>query len=185
MLGDPQEPRKTLNDGVKTLKTSENEPVKRKIDKPLLIVSFGVAIGLVLIGWGFNSATTGRAAQNIPKVIERITPGPNDQVVLQAQVIVDFISGYQASLSIDGIDIPTTRLDQLSDSSTPPRPGSQLDIPPTAIFDPGNSVISFQPQKGAVVESLTQGMHSATVTYWKIVDGPTKSQTFSWTFQAN
>jgi hypothetical protein len=159
--------------------------VKRRIDKQLLIVSLGVAVGLVLIGWGFNSATTGRAALNIPKVIERMTPGPGDQVVLQAQIIVDFIPGYEARLNIDGIDIPTTRLDELSSNAAPPKPGSQLDIPATAIYDPGNAVISFQPQKGAVIESLTQGVHSAVVTYWKAVDGESKSQTFSWHFQAN
>jgi hypothetical protein len=152
----------------------------------MLFVSAGVALGLVLIGMGFQSATTGREAQNIPAVIEEMSPGPGDQVVQQAQISVDLVEGYEASLEIDGIALKTTRLDELSaEGNDALEPGAQVEIPPTAIFDPGNYIISFTPQEGAPIEVFSQGTHTATVTYWKIIDGKAKARSFTWEFEAN
>ena len=149
-------------------------------------MSVGVACGLILIGMGLQSATTGREAQNIPAVIEDMRPGPGDQVVQQAQVSVDFVEGYEASLEIDGIALETTRLDELSaEGNSSLEPGAQVEIPPTAIYDPGNYIISFTPQEGAPIEVFTQGVHTATVTYWKIIDGKAKARSFTWEFEAN
>ena len=160
--------------------------MKRPINKQLLLVSVGVAFGLILIGMGLQSATTGREAQNIPAVIEDMRPGPGDQVVQQAQVSVDFVEGYEASLEIDGIALETTRLDELSaEGNSSLEPGAQVEIPPTAIYDPGNYIISFTPQEGAPIEVFTQGTHTATVTYWKIIDGKAKARSFTWEFEAN
>lgn len=148
-------------------------------------MSSGISLGLVLIILGALNATTGRDAQNIPAAIERISPGPNEQVLQQAQILVDFVEGYEAALSVDGIEIPTTRLDELSSEGNTLSPGSQLNIPPTAIYDPGNYTISFQPQQGAPIERFGQGLHTVVVRYWKVVDGPTKARTFEWEFEAN
>lgn len=163
----------------------QNEPVKRRIDKQALVVSGGVAVGLVLIVAGLNSATTGREAQRIPVMIERMSPGPGDQVLQQSQILVDFVDGYEASLTVDGVELETTRLDELTGSNGQVKPGAQVDVPPTAIYDPGNFTISFLPQSGAPIETFSQGQHSATVRFWKIEDGPAKSATFSWEFEAN
>lgn len=172
--------------GVSRLKIRQNEPVKRPIDKQLLLVSAGVAVGLVLIVMGLQSATTGRDAQNIPAAIEEMSPGPGDQVVQQAQISVDFTEGYEASLVIDGIELATTRLDELSaEGNAKLEPGAQVEIPPTAIFDPGNYIISFTPQEGAPISLFTQGTHKATVIYWKMVDGREKARSYSWEFEAN
>ena len=172
--------------GVSRLKIRQNEPVKRPIDKQLLLLSVGVAFGLVLIVMGFQSATTGREAQNIPAAIEEMSPGPGDQVVQQAQISVDFIAGYEARLVIDDIALDTTRLDELSSEGNKALdPGAQVEIPPTAIFDPGNYIISFTPQSGAPIELFTQGTHTATVIYWKMTDGKQKARSFSWKFDAN
>ena len=159
--------------------------MKRPIDKQKLLMSSGISLGLVLIILGALNATTGRDAQNIPAAIERISPGPNEQVLQQAQILVDFVEGYEASLTVDGIEIPTTRLDELSSEGNTLSPGSQLNIPPTAIYDPGNYTISFQPQQGAPIERFGQGSHTVVVRYWKVVDGPTKARTFEWEFEAN
>lgn len=159
--------------------------MKRRIDKQSLIVSAGVSIGVILIFAGFSGGSTGRSAQRIPVVIERMSPGPGDQVLQQAQVSVDFVEGYQASLTIDGIILDTTRLDELADPGKMPKPGAQVELPPTAIFDPGNYIISYTPQPGAPIETFAQGKHTAIVRYWKIVDGPAKASSFSWEFEAN
>lgn len=172
--------------GVSRPKIRQNEPVKRPIDKQTLFLSVGVAFGLVLIVMGLQSATTGREAQNIPAAIEEMSPGPGDQVVQQAQISVDFIAGYEARLVIDDIALDTTRLDELSaEGNKALDPGAQVEIPPTAIFDPGNYIVSFTPQEGAPIELFTQGTHKATVIYWKMTDGPEKSRSFSWDFDAN
>lgn len=163
----------------------ENGAMKRPINKETLIVSAGVAIGLFAIITGFNSGATGRDAQRLPEAIERMTPGPGDQVLQQSQIFVDFIDGYNASLTIDGVVLETTRLDELTDNGATPRPGAQVEIPPTAIYDPGNYTISFLPQEGAPIPTLTQGTHTATVLYWKISEGPQKARSFTWEFDAN
>lgn len=149
-----------------------------------LVVSTGVAIGIFVVGLGFRSGTTGRDAQRIPAVIESMNPGPGDEVLRQSQVVVNLAAGYDASLVIDGIEIPVTRLDELS-AGAGQRPGAQVNIPATAIFDPGTATISFLPQEGAVITGFTQGNHSARVTYWKATDGTSKAKTFAWEFAAN
>ena len=164
---------------------SENGTMKRPFNKETLIVSAGVGIGLFVIIMGFNSGATGRDAQRLPDVIERMTPGPGDQVLQQSQIFVDLVDGYNASLTIDGIALDTTRLDELSDNGATPKPGAQVEIPPTAIYDPGNNTIRFLPQEGAPITTLTQGTHTATVTYWKITEGPGKARSFTWEFDAN
>jgi hypothetical protein len=149
------------------------------------IVSTLVGLGIAFIIWGFNVATTGRDAQNIPDVIERMSPGPGDQVPQQSQIVVDFIEGYDAILIIDDVELPKTRLDELTADANALRPGSQVNIPPTAIYDPGNFVISFLPQPGAPFVRWSQGEHVAQVVYWKITDGQASARTFRWTFEAN
>ena len=100
----------------------------------------------------------------------------------------DCNSAIQATpdrLPVDGIDIPTTRLDELTGDGAMPKPGAQVEIPSTAIYDPGNYTISFLPQEGAPITTLTQGIHTAVVRYWKVEDGKNKARSFSWEFQAD
>ena len=138
-----------------------------------------------MIVFGFNSAETGRDAQKLPPAIEKMNPGPGDQVLTQSQVFVDFVEGYEATLTIDGIELETTRLDELTASGASPRPGAQVEVPPTALYDPGNFTISYQPQDGGAIEKFTQGLHTATVTYWKITEGRNKAKSFTWSFETN
>lgn len=162
--------------------SSENRGVARRIDRTRLLLSFGIALGLVLIALGFRSGITGNEARQLPAAIERMSPANGDRVLRQAQIIIDFLDGYEATLNIDGIDLPITRLDELSSTGGQPAPGAQVELPATAVFDPGNNVVSFQPQPGAVIASFTQGEHVAIVRYWKILEGSTKSRTYQWRF---
>ena len=111
--------------------------------------------------------------------------GAVDPWTEQPIFFVDFVDGYDATLTIDGIELPITRLDELTANGATPKPGAQVDIPPTAIYDPGNYTISFVPQEGAPITEFTQGVHKASVTYWKVTEGKTKSKSFSWEFEAN
>lgn len=167
---------------------AENPPTKRPIwrrfDREKLLLSLGVAAGLVLIVAGLGSATTGREGQRLPAEFESLSPGPGDTVLRQSQIFVDLAPGYEAALRVDGIALETTRLDELTGGGVAPKPGAQVEVPATAIFDPGNYTISFLPQEGAAITEFEQGRHSVTITYWKITDGPSKSRSFTWEFES-
>jgi hypothetical protein len=105
-------------------------------------------------------------------------------VLQQEQIIVDLQPGYEARLVIDGIELPTTVIGQSDvDPNVQAQPGQQIDLPTTAVFDPGNSVISFQPVEGALIESLEEGKRQATVYFWKAGEGPEFARSYSWTFE--
>lgn len=156
--------------------------MRKRLDRSRLLVSVGISIGVVLIAFGFASGITGDEAREFPASIERMSPADGDRVLRQSQVIIDFVVGYEATISIDGIELPVTRLDELTTGGAQPAPGAQVELPATAVFDPGNNVLSFQPQVGALIESFAQGEHVATVRYWKILEGPAKARTYQWRF---
>ena len=153
-----------------------------RLDPKLLLASMGLSAGLVLFIAGLNIGLTGRDATNLPDAIEAISPGEGERVLRQSQVIVDFIEGYEATLFIDGVELPTTRLDELVTRGSVPAPGAQVDLPPTAIYDPGNFTISFLPQEGAPISELSQGEHAGKVKYWKIGEENSKVRVYSWKF---
>ena len=158
---------------------------KRKFDRGLFIASLVIAVGIVLIIFGFTSAITGTDGIDRPEAIESVQPVENAvQVLQQDQIIVDLLPGHEARLVIDGIELPTTVIGQSDvDPDVQAQPGQQIDLPTTAVFDPGNAVISFQPVEGALIETLTQGTHEATVFFWKVEEGPDQASTYSWTFE--
>ena len=158
-------------------------PVPRiKFKLETLLVSAGIALGVVLIIMGVNAATTGREALGYPDAIINVSPAPNDrQVFSTTEISVDLEDGYQARLTIDGLDIPTTNLEDIAGLTA--EPGQQVEIPPTAIYDQGNSLVRFQPTGGAVLEEYDTGVHNVTVTYWRIVDGEATARSYSWKFE--
>lgn len=163
----------------------ENGSVKTPRNARRLAISTAIGLGLALIVVGLSQAVTGRDAQRLPDEIATITPGPGDTVLRQSQISVDFFDPYEAVLIVDGFELPVTRLDDITAGPGVPKPGSQIDLPPTAIYDAGNFTISFTPQEGAAVEELKQGLHKATVIYWKIDESRNESKFFSWEFTSN
>lgn len=154
------------------------ERAKRRLDKGLLIASLVIAGGLVLIVWGMISAVTGDEGVDRPDEIESVFPVENAaQVLQQSNVRVDLESGFEAELEIDGILLPTSRLGEIE-----AEPGQQVNLPPTAVYDAGNAVISFQPVEGAPIEELTEGRHQARVIFWKVEDGRDYARSYTWTF---
>lgn len=145
-------------------------------------ISVALAAGVVLIIFGFSSAQTGDEALNLPSAIEHLSPGNGDRVLRQSEIVVDFIDGFTGALTVDGITIETSRLDELTSNGQAPKPGEQVELPPNAIFDPGNYTLKFQPTDGAAIEEFTQGVHQAQVRYWLLVDGESKARTYSWQF---
>jgi hypothetical protein len=157
---------------------------KRRIDRGLLLASLAIAIGVVLVIFALTSARTGDDGIDRPDAIESVQPVENAvQVLQQERVVVDLEPGYEARLVIDGIELPTTVIGESDvDPFEQPAPGEQIDLPTTAVFDPGNNVISFQPVDGALIESFGEGLHEAQVVFWKIEDGPEQALSYRWEF---
>lgn len=157
---------------------------RRRLDRGLLAASLVIAAGLVLIIYGFTSAVTGNDGIDRPEAIESVQPVENAiQVLQQDQIIVDLQAGFEGRLVVDGIELPTTVIGQSDvDPNEQPAPGQQIDLPTTAVFDPGNAVLSFQPVEGALIESFTEGEHEVTVFFWAIEDGPQQARAYTWTF---
>jgi hypothetical protein len=168
-----------------TTQTETTQISTRRFRRPsieMLLISSGLAIGLMMVILGLMSATTGRDALGYPDQIVEVSPAPNDrQVLSQTEISVDLVDGYEAELILDGVDIPTTRLEDATPAS--PKPGEQIELPKTAIYDQGNSLIRFEPTEGAAVEKYDVGVHRVTVVYWKIEDGRGSARSFSWSFE--
>lgn len=160
------------------------KPPKRRLDRGLLIASLVIASGLILVIFGLTTALTGDDGIDRPDAIESVQPVENAvQVLQQERVVVDLQPGYEARLVIDGIELPTTVIGQSEvDPGEQPDPGQQVDLPTTAVFDPGNAVISFQPVEGALIESFTEGLHEVRVIFWRIEDGPEQALSYRWEF---
>jgi hypothetical protein len=148
------------------------------------MASLAIAVGLVLVIFGLTTALTGDDGIDRPDQIESVQPVENAvQVLRQERVVVDLESGYEARLVIDGIELPTSVIGQSDvDPFEQPQPGQQVDLPTTAVFDPGNAVISFQPVEGALIESFTEGLHEVQVIFWRIEDGPEQARSYRWEF---
>lgn len=151
---------------------------RRRFDRGLLIASLVIASGGALIVWGFSDALTGTEGIDRPAAIESLDPVENAiQVLSQQGIVVDFEYGYEARLFVDDVELPITLLGQVEVA-----PGQQISLPPTAVFDPGSAVLSFQPVDGALIESFSEGSHTAKVLFWKTLEGPDTARSYSWTF---
>ena len=159
------------------------QPTKRRRLKiETLLVSLGAAVGLVFVIFGLRAAVTGRDALGYPDAIIDISPAPNDrQVLSQTEINVNLQDGFEAVLVLDGIEIPTTRLGDFAPAVA--KPGQQIELPPTAIYDQGNSLIRFEPTPGAPIERYSVGVHQVKIIYWKIEDGRNAARSFEWSFE--
>ena len=77
----------------------------QKLSHPRIVTSATIAIGVVLIYFGFSLAQTGDEGSNLPSAIERLSPADDDRVLRQSEIVIDFIDGFTGVLTIDGIEI--------------------------------------------------------------------------------
>ena len=154
----------------------------RRLDRKLLAASLAIAVGLVLIVVALAQAVTGDETAQLPSAIESITPAPDAvQVLQQTQVVVDLAEGHEGELTVDGVALTTVRLDELA--AVDVEPGEQVEVPPGAVFEPGNATLTFTPGEGAPIEHFDPGAHTVSVVYWKTVDGRDTARTYTWTFE--
>jgi hypothetical protein len=156
---------------------------RRRTDPRLLVASLAIAVGVVLIGYALVRSVSGDEAADLPEVIEGVTPVPSAiQVPQQSQVVVDLEAGYEGRLIVDDVALATVRLDELG--SVDVEPGEQIDVPPGALFEPGNATLTFAPGEGAAIERFAPGNHTVTVIYWRTVEGPERARSYTWSFTA-
>jgi hypothetical protein len=169
--------------GVATSTAVGGRRAGRRADPKLLAASLVIAVGLVLIGWALLRAVTGDEAADLPAAVEEVTPTPSAiQVPQQSQVVADLEAGYEGRLVIDGVQLPTIRLDELG--SVDVEPGEQVDVPPGVLYEPGNATLTYTPAQDAPIERFDSGPHTVTVIYWLSEQGPSRARSFSWSFDA-
>jgi hypothetical protein len=168
-------------DGAIDVDGDQNGPVKLTASVvKRAIASLIIASGIVLVVGGLNSSVTGKAAQKLPAQIENITPVRSaSQVQSQENIVCDLITGYTGELTVDGVLLKTVSLDTINSGAVP---GQEISLPQETIFEPGNNTLTYTPSKGAPVPAFVTGVNTVTVRYWKIIDGPNFSQTFTWQF---
>ena len=151
----------------------------RKLDKRLVICSLLIAAGLVIVVVGLLRGVTGRAAENLPAAIESLEPSVGaTNVPNQSRIFVDLEAGFTGELTVDGVFLETVDEDVLRDVA----PGEQAKEALTTVYAEGNATLTFQPRDGAPIESLDEGLHDVTITYWPLVDGRDQARTFTWQF---
>lgn len=163
--------------------TGENErvtPSHRRARIGRLFASVGIAVCVVAMFLALDMAVTGGEGVGLPEAIEQIDPVRNaNQVPQQTQVFVDLLPGYTGVLVIDGLELETVDLDALRGRA---KPGQQVEVPPTTVYEPGNATLTFDPSKGSSITTFEQGEHLVQVVYWKVTEGREKARSFSWTF---
>jgi hypothetical protein len=156
---------------------------RRRVDPKLLAASVAIALGIVLIGVALVRSVTGDEAADLPGAVEAVMPVPSAvQVPQQSQVVVDLEAGYEGRLIVDDVALDTVRLDELA--AVDVEPGEQVDVPPGAVFEPGNATLTYTPAEGAPVERFAPGNHIVTVIYWRSEQGPSRARSFNWSFTA-
>lgn len=172
-----------IENGVISAARSETGAVRNPFRRPQLtttLVSLAIATCIVAIGVGLSIAVTGDERQDLPALIEEIAPVRGaTQVPAQTQVFVDLLPGYEGVLVIDGLELETVNLDEVRGNATP---GSQIVLPPTTIFEPGNATLTFDPSPSSTISEFSQGEHLVSVVYWKTIEGRGRARSFSWTF---
>ena len=98
----------------------------------------------------------------------------------QSSVIADLAGGYVGYLVVDGIELPTIRLDEVGSQDV--EPGEQIEFPPGARFEPGNATLTFTPGADQAIEAFDAGVHTVRVVYWKELEGETTARSYSWSF---
>ncbi|MGI9030699.1 MAG: hypothetical protein ACR2HP_12055 [Ilumatobacteraceae bacterium] len=152
---------------------------RRRLNRELAVISLLIAAGFVFIVIGLLRSVSGDEVTDLPDAVEEIAPTPDAaQVLQQTDVFVDLAEGYEGELTVDGVVLPTVRLDQIE-----VEPGEQAAVPAgTVRFEPGNGTLTFRPSEGTAIDSFDPGQHNVIVTYWRTDEGRGAARSYSWTF---
>ncbi len=168
------------DDGAET--ESTDTPVRRRWpDRTTVIMILLLLVGSLFVARGLLVGITGDDRANLPRFIESVEPVPEAvQVLNQSNVFVDLATGYTGVFVIDGVEIETRNIDELSNDAV--EPGQQVELPPVTRYEPGNATLTFTPSSTAPITQFVDGDHTVELIYWRIEDGRQFARSFSWTF---
>ncbi len=96
-----------------------------------------------------------------PDVVEHLVPPQGSQIPRQSEIGIDLAPGYDGTLIVDGVPIPTDQERRV----------------------PEQNQIFFTPGKGKVIEELRAGQVCMTAVAWKSSVGRGKDdRSFNWCF---
>ena len=148
-----------------------SEPVRRprmSDTRFRLLIAVMVATAGVALYAGVRATDTGGedpvTVSGRPDVVEHLVPGAGDEVIRQAELGVDLAPGYDGTLLVNGVEIPTEELRRV----------------------PEQNQVFFTPGEGKVVEKLNAGPNCASAIVWKASAGrgTADDQSFRWCFEA-
>ncbi|MCY3576068.1 MAG: hypothetical protein OXH53_02025 [bacterium] len=123
-----------------------------------LMGAVAILLALLLADTDNNDVTvTGNAA------VDELIPPRSAEVLSQETVGIDLAAGYEARLTINGVDIPPEQVRHL----------------------PNLNRYTFRPDQGKVIERLRAEQNCALVAYWRHEVGPAEADTISWCFTAS
>ncbi len=127
----------------------------------IIIVATLLSVTAVLLGIAYvNSDTSTQSASN--SSISSLTPTPGGLHNPRGDVIVDLVTGLDARLVINGIVIPDDEI----------------------IAVESESLFTFRPQAGKVIESFDTGINTAEVIFWPQGEPePSDAERYSWEFK--
>lgn len=123
---------------------------------PALLALVAVVVVFLVVGDDGNGGTPQ------DQVIEALIPGEQEATLQQGEVGIDLLAGWDASLVVDGVDIPDDQLDKLTDLG----------------------IVTYTPGQGKAVEFWRAGQSCVTATYWQLATGPETSFEIAWCFTA-
>jgi len=152
---------------------------RSRVDRRTLLVALPLAVGLALVIGGFLAAQGSSDPARLDNpAIEQRYPDDGALVLRQSEVGVDMADGFTGELSIDGVALPTERVEAIAGPVA-------VAVPPILVarFDPSVNTLLFQPQEGAPIEEFEAGEHTIVLTYWPEVEGRQAAKQLSWTFR--
>lgn len=128
--------------------------------------SLSVSAALGLAAFLLYAGLQARGEQEPPvrrAGLSEVFPAPGTVALRQAAVGADLAFGYAGRLTIDRRNIPDDQIDHIA----------------------GINRISFTPGAGKEIETLDEGRHCASLTYWRTSGGPESAgRPFTWCFTA-
>ena len=134
-----------------------------------------------LIVWANGHSDAGKTPKDPDPVIVSQFPPQGGQAPRQTPITVELKPGYDGRLTINGIAIPESEMDQARDPATvDPKDLAQNGLRPN-----NHNHVSFAPGPGKVIEQLPSGPVYASVHYFPDHRSPSLGRTISWTFDVD
>jgi hypothetical protein len=164
--------RATGHTGPMTASTGEAPSASRNREplystKGKIVIVALLAVAATALGLAVASTTTGEpdsVATTVAVPLDGfgVRPSPGANVLRQSEIGIDLRPGWQATLLVDGVEIPTSQ--------------QRIVAPESQVF--------FTPGEGQVIERLEPGRRCATAVYWEVRLGPgVDDREHTWCFQ--